>query len=169
MLCPRHLYLYFPLYCTCTELHSSEECQHDAEDRYQLGTWVTTELEEAIAHGYAIVEVYEIWHWEERSKSRFSNYVNTFLKVKMEASGWPANCQTEADKQEHIEHIFKVGPISEFNPGKRYVSKLCLNSFWGKFAQKSDMTKSSLLQEPKDFFVLLSSKRESRSNTFSER
>ena len=100
---PRHLY--FPV-LPYTELHSNEECQHDEEDRYLSGTWVTSELEEAIAHGYAIVEVYEIWHWEERNKSLFSDYVNTFLKVKMEASGWPVNCQTEADKQEHIEHIF---------------------------------------------------------------
>ena len=97
---PRHLYLsvlpyrhnnklYFPLCRTCTELPSNEESQHDEEDRYLSRTWVTTELEEAIAHGYAIVEVYEhwefIWHWEERSL--FSDYVNTFLKVKMEASG----------------------------------------------------------------------------------
>ena len=177
MLPPRDLYLpvlpyrhnnklYFPLCRTCTELHSSEECQHDEEDRYLSETWVTTELEEAIAHGYVVVELYEIWHWEERSKSLFSDYVNTILKVKMETSGWPANCQTEADKQEHIEHIFQVEGIHldpshiEFNPGKRYVAKLCLNSFWGKLAQKSNMTKSTLLPEPKEFFDLLTSDRE---------
>ena len=79
--------------------------------------------------------------------------------------GWPANCQTDADNQEHIEHMFQVEGIHldpsqiEFNPGKRYVAKLCLNSIWGKFAQKSSMTQSSLLHEQKDFFVL-SSERE---------
>ena len=59
MLPPRDLYhpvlpyrnnnkLYFPLCRTCTELHSSEKCQHDEEDRNLSGTWVNTELEEFI-------------------------------------------------------------------------------------------------------------------------
>ena len=48
----------------------------------------------------------------------------------------------------------------EYNAGKRFVAKLCLNSFWGKFAQKSDVTKSSMIADPKDYFQLLTSDKE---------
>ena len=37
----------------------------------------------------------------------------------------------------------------ECNPGKRFVAKLCLNSFWGKFAQKSDVTQAMVITDPK--------------------
>ena len=45
----------------------------------------------------------------------------------------------------------------EYNPGKRYVAKLYLNSFWGKFAKKSEVTQSDMIKDTKEFFRLLSS------------
>ena len=46
------------------------------------------------------------------------------------------------------------------NPGRRYVAKLCLNSFWGKFAQRADVTKSTMVSDPKDFFQFIMSEKE---------
>ena len=58
-------------------------------------TWVTTELQEAKKQGYKIVQVYEIWHWPNKGNYLFRMYVDTFLKIKMEASGWPVNINEE--------------------------------------------------------------------------
>lgn len=38
------------------------------------------------------------------------------------------------------------------NPAKRQVSKLCLNTFWGKFAQRSNQTQTKLITDPEEFF-----------------
>ena len=55
--------------------------------------------------GYNILEVSEVWHWEDRSSQLFEGYVNTFLKSKMEASGWPDECVTAAKKRAYLDHI----------------------------------------------------------------
>jgi hypothetical protein len=33
----------------------------------------------------------------------FSGYVDTWLQLKAEASGWPAGCETEAQKQAYLD------------------------------------------------------------------
>lgn len=56
------------------------------------GTWCSEELKVAVEKGYVIRYIYEAWHWPEnqRSTDLFTQYVNTWLKTKQEASGWPA-------------------------------------------------------------------------------
>jgi hypothetical protein len=39
----------------------------------------------------------------------FTDYVNIFLKMKQEASGWPECCQSENDKWRYIRLPLKVG------------------------------------------------------------
>jgi hypothetical protein len=43
----------------------------------------------------------------------------------------------------------------ELNPGLRYISKLLLNSLWGKFGQRNNLTKSCVLKSPAEYFELL--------------
>ena len=79
----------------------------------------------------------------EKTKSNglFSEYVNTFLKYKLESSGWPEHCTTEESKQGYIDFIReKEGVVLDpasitVNKGLRSLAKLMLNSFWGKFGQ----------------------------------
>jgi len=61
------------------------------------GTWVSLELNEALKYGYTIINIYQIWHWEQRSKSLFTNYINMFLKYKQESSGVPSNIEEDKD------------------------------------------------------------------------
>jgi hypothetical protein len=68
------------------------------------------------------------------------DYVNTFLKMKQEASGWPEWCQNENDRWRYIrDYHEKKGILLDYNnikknPGLRALAKLMLNSFWGWFS-----------------------------------
>ena len=42
--------------------------------------------------GYKILNVYEVWHWKERSTDLFKKYVSSYLKIKQESSGYPEWC-----------------------------------------------------------------------------
>ena len=89
--------LLFPLCRTCAEQQNQEMCKCSDEKRCLLGTWCTPEIQKAIEKGYVVFKIYEIYHWDETSQFNketgegglFAAYVNIFLKIKQEASGWP--------------------------------------------------------------------------------
>ena len=78
-------------------------------------TWVEgynhAELNKALALGYVITEVYEVHHYDKWARvggkgdeaPLFADYINAFLKMKLEASGWPKNCRTEEEKKQFLE------------------------------------------------------------------
>ena len=43
------------------------------------------------------------------------------------------------------------------NPGLRALAKLMLNSFWGKFGQRSNMPRIKYISEPVEYFDMLTS------------
>lgn len=73
----------------------------EIEKRVITGTWVTDEVKKAIEKGYVMDNIFEVWHFDRISRydpqtkwgGAFSDYVNTFLKMKLEASGWPNWCE----------------------------------------------------------------------------
>ncbi len=101
-------------------------------------------MERALEKGYKVLEIFEVWHYEKTSKfdgedqdtGLFTKYVNTFLKLKQEADGWPSWVKTEEDKDQYIEDYEKNEGIHldkekiQKNPGLRSLAKLMLNSFW---------------------------------------
>ena len=113
-----------------------------------------------------MVEVFEVLHWPDSSEhdksipnsGLFTEYVNTFLKLKQQASGFPSNVNTEEEKDEYIrmylenEGILLDKECIEKNPGIRSISKLALNSFYGKFGQKTNMKKSEFIDDIGVFF-----------------
>ena len=46
----------------------------------------------------------------------------------------------------------------EVNPGLKSISKLMLNSFWGKFGMRDNLTQTHVIHKPKEFYRLLRSK-----------
>lgn len=50
-----------------------------------------------------IVYIYEVWHFKEQSKELFHPYIKTFMNIKQEASGWPAECDTEEKKRNYLQ------------------------------------------------------------------
>lgn len=152
ILAPRALYhpvlpyrsndkLKFPLCRTCANTESIDTCMHNDDQRAFIGTWCTPEIEKALDKGYIILKIYEVHHWDKSTQydkvtkegGLFAAYVNTFLKFKQEASGWPDWCTTDKKKQQYIEDYFKNEGIQldwnaiKKNPGLRALAKLCLN------------------------------------------
>jgi hypothetical protein len=170
--------LMFSLCRLCTETYQQEKCTHTDTERAFTGTWVTDEVKEALTQGYTITKIYEIWHFEEVSKHNqdtkeaglFTEYVNTFLKIKQEASGWPDWCVDEITKQTYIQqYLEKEGILLDYNkieknPGLRSLAKLMLNSFWGKFGQRTNLTQTTYISDPLEFFDMMTCDRQKVKN-----
>jgi hypothetical protein len=104
------------------------------------GTWVTDKLRKALEKGYVVQRIYEVWHFDEteqygpktKTGGLFTDYVNTFLKMKQEAGGWPEWCQNENDRWSYIRNYHeKEGILLDYNnikrnPGLRPLAKLML-------------------------------------------
>ncbi|CAC5422865.1 unnamed protein product [Mytilus coruscus] len=145
--------LMFSLCRTCAELQQSTNCLHSETERAITGTWVTDELKKAVEKEYVVEKIYEVWHFDNveqydmnsKEGGIFTEYINMFLKMKQEASGWPSWCETEEDKQKYIHaYLEKEGIQLEYhkireNSGLRSLTKLMLNSFWGKFGQRTNL------------------------------
>lgn len=161
--------LLFPLCRSCVEkelikpFHERcHHCSHSDAERALTGTWCTPELQEALAQGYDIVKVHEVWHFPRTSSSLFTQYINTFLKLKQEADGWPANVGDDEEKrQQYLQDYAAHEGVQldynaiEKNPAKRALAKLMLNSFWGKFGQQSNKSQVEVIISPAKFYQLL--------------
>ena len=90
--------LLFTLCDTCAKNEQST-CDHDTKNRMLTGTWVTEEVKEAVAEGYVIQKIHEVWHYPNRSEYNketktgglFTKQIQLLLKYKQEASGQPVD------------------------------------------------------------------------------
>jgi len=72
------------------------------------------EVRLAVEKGYRILEIYEVYEYQvtqcnpETGQSRlFIDYINTFLKLKAEATGYPGSVGSLADEELHVETFWK--------------------------------------------------------------
>ena len=176
---PRHLYhpvlpyrqegkLLFPLCATCVKeempkrpWERTAECIHTDEQRVLTRTWCSPELSKAVALGYEVQYIYEVWHFKETCED-FRDYVNTWLKIKQEASGWPAWVgDDETKRQQYLRDYCEHEGIQleynkiEKNPGLRTLTKMMLNSMWGKFGQRLNKTQVQTFHDPQTFHQFL--------------
>lgn len=109
--------LLFPLCSKCADTRQDNVCLHYVEERALTGTWITPEVDQAITKGYRVLHTYEIWHFPEcaeyRSTSKYPNglmggYVNELLKIKQEASGWPADITTVREKEAFLQEFLDL-------------------------------------------------------------
>ena len=163
--------LTFPLCRTCVEnqlplpiSQRTYSCPHTETERALTGTWCTPELKVAESEGYVIVKIHEVWHFSRDSTDLFSGYINTFLKIKQEASGWPSNVGEDPNKRRtYVEAYKETEGIQldaekiEKNPGMRSLAKMMLNSFWGKFGQQGNKCKVETFTSPHAFYKLITS------------
>ena len=133
--------LKFPLCALCADKELKARCTCTNEQRAMIGTWCTDEVIKAVELGYEVLKIYEIYHWDKTieynpqigEKGLFTDYISTFLKIKQEASGFPAHADTIEKKMEYITQYHKDHGIMldfdriEYNPGLRSLAKLCLN------------------------------------------
>lgn len=77
-------------------------CPHTDDERMLTGTWCTPEIEKAIEMGYQLIKIHEVWHFEKRRRGLFAPYVDAWLKIKQESSGYPVWCQMEEEKAHYV-------------------------------------------------------------------
>lgn len=145
--------LKFPLCATCADNECDTDCQCPDPKRYLVGTWCTPEINKALEKGYKLIRIYEVYHFHESiqydglkgTPGLMSDFVDKFLKVKQEASGWPEWCQTEEDKTHYIRAYkenegIQLDPKNiEKNPGQRSLAKLMLNRYVRSFFDLSSL------------------------------
>ena len=161
--------LMFPLCYDCALKQSQTPCNCSIHKRQITGTYCTPELNVAINSGYTILFIHEVLHWEKTEQfdpktgqgGLFTNYINTFLKLKQEASGYPKGVETAKQKKKVHPRIlstrrycFGWKKITK-NPGLRFLAKLCLNSFYGKFGQRTDLLSTEFVKTEEHFHAIL--------------
>lgn len=151
--------LTFTLCMRCANENNNKECNHSLSGRALYGTWASPEIYLALDNGYQIIDLYEIWHFENSSNDLFKQYVSRFLKIKQEASGYPAWVKNDSDKKKYIDDYYEKMGIRisdiEKNNGLRAFAKLCLNSLWGKFGQNPDMPCTEFIRSERALCKLL--------------
>ncbi|XP_055684231.1 uncharacterized protein LOC129790651 [Lutzomyia longipalpis] len=162
--------LTFPLCCQCAEDLNISNCTHSDNERALTGFWSLDEVRLAVEHGYKIQKCFELWAYETSQYNRetgerglFADYVDNFLKIKQESSGWPKDAKSDADKERYIqEYLEKEGIQLEkdkiaVNKGMRSLSKIVLNSLWGRFIMREDYSKTTICNSSSELNDLLQS------------
>jgi hypothetical protein len=117
--------------------------------------YTSVELLRAIDVGYTITKIHKSLTFD-KSDNLFKGYVNKFLKIKVECSGYDGD-----DIDKYIQDWFlHTGIVLEkdkikSNKGMKLLAKILLNSLWGKFGQKDDMPTTEYYTEPSKWFRLL--------------
>lgn len=165
----KSLKLMFPLCYTCASEQSKSPCDCSDSKRQFTQSYCSPELNFAVSCGYRILHIHEVLQWNEseqydRSKKTgglFTKYVNSFLKMKQEASGFPPGVCDEAEQDAYIQEYENHEGIRlnkksvNHNPGLRSLAKLALNSFYGKFGQRTDLRKTKFVTELSDLVRIL--------------
>ena len=157
-----HNKLLFPLCRTCAqELNTQNNCTHNDMERCIEGVWCTPELHTALDYEYKIIKVFEVWHWENRSKELFASYIKNFLKIKQESSGYPDWAKTAAQRQEYIDKYLDGENIQldakkiSKNNGLRKIAKLLLNTLWGRFGMNLNRSRIKFVTSRLEWYEML--------------
>ena len=98
---------------------------------------------------------------EQRRKGLFDSYVDTWLRIKTESSGYPHWATTPQDQQLFIRRYYEREGVSLFpdmitkNPGLKATAKLMLNSFWGKFGENLRKSSTTAVSNPAQLYEIV--------------
>jgi hypothetical protein len=151
------------------EQNTDSECAHESlEERAFPGTWVVDEKRLAVQKGYQVLEVQEMYEYQVTQYEKqtgqgalFVQYINTFLKMKREASGYPNWVRSPEDEDRYIRSFYESDGIQLdkdaicTNAAKRALAKLCLNTLWGKFTERNNRTQSKMISDPQELYRFL--------------
>ncbi|KAK3918145.1 DNA polymerase [Frankliniella fusca] len=167
--------LMFPLCRTCVEIQNSEGCHHEDPRERQL----TSTCEKS----YELIKVHEVHQYpgtvaynpETGEDGLLSGYVRCFMALKMQASGWPPECDSDDKKEQFIKDTLKHDGVV-LDPAKmvknsalRTMAKLVCNSFWGKFGEKTLRSRTDLIYDPAKLMPLLTDPRKEYLDVVKER
>jgi len=121
-----------------------------------------------VEKGYKVLEIYEVYEYqvtqynpETGEGGLFVDYINTFLKLKSEASGYPDWVKNPEDEERYIKSFCESEGIRldkeaiKYNAAKRGLAKPCLNSMWGKLTERNNRTQTKFISDPKELYRFL--------------
>jgi len=142
------------------------------------GCWHTSMIYLALEHGYKVLEIFEVWHYDKdnRTDQLMRGYMEFFLRMKQEAEGWEDlgtdlfpdkadwNVLTEDEKDQICEYIFRLNggfarPRKERvakNPVMRQLAKIFLNCLWGKLVQRQAKISEKFVFGMKQYLEIIS-------------
>ncbi len=157
--------LIFALCRSCAqEGNVSRACDHENEcDRWLEGVWTTPEIYKAMEKGYSLVRIFEVWQYLKRKTGLFADYINCFLKLKQQAAGWPKWADTQEKRESYIRKYeekegicLDAAKIGEEKDEVSYLlTKLALNSFWGKMGEEQDTRQTRITHDAGVFYKFL--------------
>ena len=79
------------------------------------------------------------------------------MKIKLESSKYDFKTkEEEANFEARIKESLDIDIEKfEFNAGLRSISKLCLNSLWGRFGLRTNMSQTKYVTEVSEFYEIL--------------
>lgn len=166
--------LMFVLCHACAQAGQQEACHHTRDERKLVGCWVVDEVRAALQKGYQLLETYECWVYDEvtqydpknedplceEKQGLFASYVNANLKLKMEASGWPAQADTDEKRAAFVAAMRASGVDLDpskvkYNAGLRTIAKLLLNSLWGRLVMRPNLKQHVFVSDVHVHYQLL--------------
>ena len=134
-------------------------------ERALTATWVVDEVRVAVKHGLKSHECYEyeITKYDPKTGEggHFVQYIDTFLKLKAETSGYPGWVQGPEDEDSYVKYFRESEYIEldktaiQKNAAKRGLAKLYLNSLWGKLTESSNRPQNKMIADPQELFRFL--------------
>ena len=115
-----------------------------------------------------MIKIYEVWDFPQTSQyslktkegGLFSKCVDDFMELKLNHSVWLSSCVSDEDKEKYIANVYEKEGIKLekskicYNSGLRAQAKIMLNSFWGKFGQKNDLSLKKIVHTKKELLDL---------------
>uniref|UniRef100_A0A183BU48 DNA-directed DNA polymerase n=1 Tax=Globodera pallida TaxID=36090 RepID=A0A183BU48_GLOPA len=96
----------------------------------------------ALECGYTVDRFYRAWHYGEDNDDLFKGYTEEQMKK------WAEEYKEKYGIEIDLEKVKK-------NPGLRYISKLMLNSLWGKFSMRNSLCKNKVIDQASEFYGLV--------------
>jgi hypothetical protein len=98
----------------CAIEHNMADCTHETvAERALIGTWVMDEVRLAVQKAYEVTEIFEVYEYKLTQFDRetgdgglFVHYINTFLKLKAETSGYPSWVRNSVDEDGYVQTFF---------------------------------------------------------------
>ena len=107
----------------------------------ECGTWSSVALKRALENGYVITKIHAALKYDKLPwlmKAHVGDFIQ--MKIENEKELNQDECDTINKYHHNLGFKFVIKPENcQTNEGMRQVAKICLNSLWGKFGQRTNL------------------------------
>lgn len=155
----------FTLCRSCADsINQQGACVHSDEERAITGVWVSPEIKKALKMGYRFGKILEVWHFPQKSKNIFDDYVKSLVKGKQESMGYPPEAKDSKTQEMYVREFQASQGILldkdriELNPAKTHAFDSCLENLWLSFGDRSPQINTEIVTQHADLVKYLFSK-----------